>query len=413
MSKNVLILCDFFPPAFGPRMGYLCKYLKINGWYPVVITEDVNENTYSFLCKDIDATYIRYYKKDGLSGNIMWTLTFLRDVLFGYKDKRMVREALKKMKTHRFDLILCSTYRTFPLSAAWRLSRLTGLPLVVDLRDIIEQYTGNEFITHPIQKLFGIDKIIVSRFKKRNLTTRNKILREATCVTTVSPWHVSVLSAYNDNTVLIYNGYDPEIVYAETKKSDTFYITYTGRILSTAMRNPDLLFQAIERLTKEVIITPQLFRVRWFVDERSRQIIEHETEKYPDVAAFMDYSDYIPASEIPKLLNESEILLVLTNKSTADGPKGVMTTKFFESLAVGKPVLCVRGDEGCLEEVINRTHSGLSAHNVDEVYGFIIKHYLRWKENRPYEDLSDKNEIKKFSRESQALQFIEIFENNS
>ena len=408
---KVLILCDLFPPAFGPRMGYLCKYLKMNGWHPVVITEDVNENTYSFLSKDVDTTYIRYYKKDGLSGVILWTLTFLRDILFGYKDKRMVREALKKMKEHRFDLILCSTYRTFPLSAAWRLSHRTGLPLVVDLRDIIEQYTGNEFITRPIPKLFGIDKIIVSRFKKRNLATRNKILREAACVTTVSPWHVSILSAYNNNTVLIYNGYDPELFYPNPKTTDTFYITYTGRLLSTAMRNPDLLFQALERLAREAIITPALFRVRWFVDARSRQIIERETEKYPGIAVFMDYLDYIPASEIPNILNESEILLLLTNQSSAEGPKGVMTTKFFESLAIGKPILCVRGDEGCLEEVINRTRSGLSAHNADEVYDFIKKHFKRWQANQPYEDLSDKNEIKKFSRESQALQFIEIFEN--
>ena len=29
--KRLLILCDMFPPAFAPRMGYLCKYLKRSG----------------------------------------------------------------------------------------------------------------------------------------------------------------------------------------------------------------------------------------------------------------------------------------------------------------------------------------------------------------------------------------------
>ena len=408
-KKSILIVCDMFPPAFGPRMGYLCKYLKINGWNPVVITEFIDENIYSFLCKNVDATYIHYYKKTGFKGKLEWTWTFLRDTLFGYKDKRIYREAMQKLERHRFDLILCSTYRTFPMQAAWRLSRKTGLPLVIDLRDIIEQYTGTEFISHPLPKLFGLDKIISSLFRKRNLKIRNRILREASCVTTISPWHVSVLGAYNKNTKLIYNGYDPEIFCPVNKKNDKFIITYTGRIHSTAMRNPDLLFQAIYRLFYENIISMNKFRVRWYVDEKSRQIIEKEVEQYAYIPLYMDYMGYIPASKIPEALHNSEILLLLTNKSDVNGPKGVMTTKLFESLAVGKPVLCVRGDEGCLEEIINRTRSGLSAHTSSEVYDFIKEHYMRWKAGLPYEDNSDRNEIKKFSREAQAKQFIEIF----
>lgn len=399
-----------FPPAFGPRMGYLCKYLKLNTWHPVVITEYINENMFSFLCQDIEVTSIRYYKKTGFTGKIEWIWTMLRDILFGYKDKRMHCEALKKTKKQHFDLILCSTYRTFPLQAAWRLSRKTGLPLVVDLRDIIEQYTSNEFISHSLPKLFGIDKLISSIFKKQNLKLRNKIVRDAACITTVSPWHVSVLSKYNDNTKLIYNGFDSEVFYPAHKQTEQFFITYTGRLLSAAMRSPELLFQAMERLANERIITSDLFRLRWLVDEKSKQIIEKEVEKYSNLSAFIDYPGYVAASKIPEILNESQVLLLLTNKSDSNGPKGIMTTKFFESLAVGKPILCVRGDEGCLEEVINRTRSGLSAHNTDEVYNFIKKHFLRWKENLPYEDCSDKEEIKKFSRESQAKQFIEIFE---
>ena len=414
-----------FPPAFGPRMGYLCKYLKTNGWHPVVITEFVDEDIYPFLCKDMDVTYVRYYKKTGFAGKVEWGWTFLRDILFSYKDKRIYREALRKLETGTRNLktkdanheppnpnpkqILCSTYRTFPMKAAWRLARKTGLPLTVDLRDIIEQYTGTEFITHPLPKLFGIDKFISFIFKKRNMKIRNRILREATCVTTISPWHVSVLSEFNENTRLIYNGYDPDIFYPMKKKNDKFIITYTGRILSTAMRNPDLLFQAIQRLANNNIVHIDNFRVRWYIDEKSRQIIEKETKKYADISLFMDYMGYIPASKIPESLHESEILLLLTNKSDIHGPKGVMTTKLFESLAVGKPILCVRGDEGCIEEVINRTRSGLSAHTADEVYDFIKNHYLRWKAGFPYEDNSDRDEVKKFSRVAQVQQFIEIF----
>ncbi|MDR1523649.1 MAG: glycosyltransferase [Tannerella sp.] len=399
-----------FPPAFGPRMGYLCKYLRRNGWNPVVVAEYVDENTFSFLGKDVEVSYIRYYRRKGLAGKIEWGMTFLCDILFGYKDRRLYREALKKSEQHPFGLILCSAYRTFPLPAARRLARKTGLPLVVDLRDIIEQYAGNEFITHKLPGIFGLQHVIASVFRRRNLAVRNKILSEAACVTTVSPWHVSVLKAYNENTHLIYNGFDPDIFYPSNISADQFFITYTGRLFSVAMRDPGLLFQAVERLAGEKTITPGLFRLRWFVDDKSRRIIEAEVRTYPGVAAFMDYPGYVPAAGIPRKLNESAILLLLTNKTGAEGPKGIMTTKFFESLAVEKPVLCVRGDEGCLEDVINRTRAGLSAHNADEVYDFIKNHYLRWQEGKPCETNPDKNEIKKFSREEQARQFIGIFE---
>ena len=417
MKKSVLILCDMFPPAFGPRMGYLCKYLKNNGWNPAVIAEDVEEETFSFLAKQlqqlkIDVTFIRYYRKKGWTGKVEWGWTFLRDTLFNYKDKRIYREALRKSEHHHFNLILCSTYRTFPMQAARRLSRKTGLPLIVDLRDIIEQYTGHEFITRPLPKLFGLDKFIAFIFKKRNLSIRNRILREAAYVTTVSPWHVSVLSVFNKNTKLIYNGYDPDIFYPRYKKNDIFIITYTGRIHSTAMRNPDLLFQAVQRLANNHIIDIDKFRIRWYVDEKSGQIIKKEAENYSGISLFMDYYGYIPASKIPEALHDSEILLLLTNKSDANGPKGVMTTKLFESLAVGKPILCVRGDEGCIEEVINRTCAGLSAHTADEVYDFIKSHYLRWESGLPYEDNSDRNEIEKFSREAQAQQFMTVIARN-
>jgi glycosyltransferase involved in cell wall biosynthesis len=379
------------------------------GWNPVAVAEYIDEDFFSFLKRDAEVSYVRYYRRKGLAGRIEWAATVLCDLLFDYKDRRMYREALRLSANHRFDLILCSTFRTFPLPAARRLARKTGLPLVVDLRDIIEQCAGNEFIEHRLPEIPGLGRIIASAFRRHNLKIRNRILRDAACVTTVSPWHVSVLKAYNANTRLIYNGYDPEIFYPSAVRSDRFFITYTGRLFSIALRNPDLLFRAVERLAAERIITPGMFRIRWFVDEKSKNLIVGAAEKYAGMMAYMDFLGYVSAAKIPAILNESAILLLLTNRAGADGPQGIMTTKFFESLAVGKPILCVRGDEGCLEEVMNRTRSGLSAHDADEVYDFIKKHYQRWLEGKPGEDSSDRNEIRKFSREEQAKQFIDIF----
>jgi len=87
-----------------------------------------------------------------------------------------------------------------------------------------------------------------------------------------------------------------------------------------------------------------------------------------------------------------------------------MTTKFFEMLAVDQPILCVRGDEGCLEEAILRTQSGIAAHTVDEVCLFIKRYYDEWLETGHVTAHIDHTEAEKFSRRTQAQQFIRIFE---
>lgn len=402
---KILILCDMFPPAFGPRMGYLCKYLKQAGHEPTVITEYIPDDTFVFLQGDTPVVYLDFYKNKRKS---TWIKIFILNLFSNYKDKRIYKEALKLISKQSFDVILCSTYRTFPLLAAQKTAQKTGLPLVVDLRDIIEQYTGNEFIARPLPKLLGLEKRIVSFFRKKNLKQRNRVLRKANHITTISPWHVDTLKHYNPNTSLIYNGYDPEIFYPVPIRNNRFYITYTGRLISLAMRNPELLFRAVKKLADKQLISPNTFRIRWFTDEESQITIHQEAEKYK-IEHFMEYSGYVPATKIPEILNESSILLLLTNKADSSGPKGVMTTKFFEALAVEKPILCVQGDEGCLEEVINHTQAGLSAHNEAEVYDYIKKHYLQWKETGDVVSDVNRNAIKTFSRKEQANQFIRIF----
>ena len=139
--KKVLIICDLFPPAFGPRMGYLCKYLLKEGWEPTVLTEDQVDTTFSFManiCKVVTMPY--YSRKNGIGARLQRIFYFFLDLCFSYKDKRMYREACRLLQEQPADIILCSTYRDFPLKAAQKVALRYNLPWVADLRAIIEQY---------------------------------------------------------------------------------------------------------------------------------------------------------------------------------------------------------------------------------------------------------------------------------
>ena len=406
---KILILCDMFPPAFGPRMGYLCKYMKRAGWTPVVVTEQIDDKTFSFLQGDVPVTYINFFHlKGGILRKLEWIFVLILDFLFHYKDKKIAKAASRLLEEGGYDGILCSTYRAFPLPAAKALAEKYHLPFVADLRDIIEQYAATEYIAHSFRLFPWLDKKVTTAFRNKLLRDRNEALKKADYVTTVSPWHVEKLKAYNLQTELIYNGYDPEIFFPEQHRTSRFVITYTGRLISLATRDPRLLFEAIDRLDREKRISPEQFRIQWYVDSESATMIKQAAASYP-IERYMDFSDYVPASEIPGILNRSSILLQLANKVSSDGPKGFMTTKLFEAMAVEKPLLCVKSDESCLESAINKTHTGLAARTADEVYHFILQHYLFWQEKGYTHIEVDREAIEHFSRKRQAEQFMRIF----
>ncbi len=408
--NRLLIICDMFPPAFAPRMGYLCKYLTRMGWEISVVTEYIEDNTFEFLTGYADVNYVRYYKASGkIARRIEWIWVMLIDSFLGYKDLRITNACVPLLKSQTYRGILCSTYRTFPLTSAKRLARRFNLPFIADLRDIIEQYASNEYISHKYHTFPWLDAFITRQIRKQLLRKRNDALKVANCVTTISPWHVEVLKRYNSNVRLIYNGFDPELFYPLQIKTPRFVITYTGRLLSLAIRNPELLFMAIARLAREGSITPDTFRVAWYTDHDSRAIIRQEAERH-GARPFMEYHDYVPASDIPLILNKSSILLSLTNKFDASGPKGFMTTKFFESLAVEKPVLCVRSDEAYLADAIKETHSGLAATQADEVYDFLRHHYREWQEKGYTTSPVNRDKLRNYSRKEQANQFARILE---
>ncbi len=408
--KKVLIICDLFPPAFGPRMGYLCKYLGEYGWEPTVVTEDVEGSTFAFLATGCRVVRVRFFSsKNRFLRRLQWALTLIFDLLWGYKDMNIYKAAEKIAKETRFDAVLCSSFRTFPLPAALKVAQRHHLPLVADLRDIFEQYTHDEFMSHRLPNIFGLNSLYVSFFKRKNIRERNRVLKAASYVTTVSPWHVKMLKQYNPNVELVYNGFDPELFYPEKIRTDKFVITYTGRLISTAMRNPELLFKALRTLADKNVINDTVCRVHWYVDEASQGLIAAEAEK-AGVLSFMDFKEYVEASRIPSVLNHSSVLLLLSNLSKGNGPKGIMTTKFFEALAVEKPILCVRSDEDCLEAALKETNAGVAARTGEEVCRFLEECLTEWKEKGYTTSHINKDALKSYSRREQAGQFRGIFE---
>jgi len=305
----------------------------------------------------------------------------------------------EQTKGKEFDLVFCTTFSTFPLRAALEVAQAKHLPLHIDLRDIDEQAPNSQYQAHrqwwarPFRKLY----------RAINIRRRNRVVRQAQSVTTVSPWHVDFIKQLNPRTSLIYNGYDQQLFVPHDMPTDEFRILYTGRIYESELQDPTLFVQVVGTLPPMKQLS-----IDWYTDEKGQQTIRRLATQY-NCEERMRFHPYVSTQKIPGLLHQCSIALVLSHKAEINGPHGIMTTKFFEALGVEKPVLCVPSDEECLADVIRQTNAGLASSIFDEVRTFILDRYAEWQEMGYTRQAVNQEQKKLFTRQYQAQQFELLF----
>jgi len=394
-EKTVLIITNAFPPSFAPRMGYLSKYLAENGWKGIAIAPfyDNCRKYFDFLSEYIPCKRVYISKR---RKNIIH-----KALSFFFPDLRIPWELKKKMRFYcdeliskeQIDIILCAAGLFFPLCIAYKVAKKYKIPWIADLRDIEEQ--------HPEKNSFLMDA-----YYKMVIFRRNYLLRDADAITVASEKHVEILNNYALKAYCIYNGADADIFFPTKKryKLNEFTIVYTGTIYSRLGQDVSPLFSVIKQLYISGDIDLKNCRIKFYTDIKSQEVIKKSKEIF-SVSEFVECFDVVPATEIPKILNESSILLLLLNRRNT----GIMTTKFFEYLAVGCPILCIWNDEGAVKEIINNSKAGIAAKTEQDIKQFIKSKYDEWLKTGYINSDIDRNYIKNFSRKYNAKQFVELF----
>jgi len=399
-KPNILIIADGFgAPSYNPRLRTLCDYLAQQAYHFSVVVEHIADLPFEH---NYPIHELHLYS----GSKIDWALKNTWSLLTDWKNRRFSHLVEQQFGQQHFDIVFCTTFHTCPLRAAIDFGKRHHIPVITDIRDLAEQAPNNQadYLAHkhPLLQPF------VKPYQRINIHRRNRQLRLATAVTTVSPWHVDFLKKLNPDTHLIYNGFDANIFKpndqcpygvsrSEEMSNVQFTLSYSGKFFGKPLHNPDLLFQALSQL-------PDIpYRLIIHTDPHGQQLLRQLAQLYHVHA---DINGYIPQHETLQLYHQSAIILVFTNTASDHNGHGLMTTKFFEALGVEKPVLCVRSDEDCLAEVIKQTNAGLAATNVEEVKAFILDKYREWQENGfTHQAVRDKQI---FTRQYQAKQFESI-----
>lgn len=389
----MLVLSDpYGKPSYAPRLRSICEHLSAGGWHVDVFTEqwqplDFKHDSYSI-------TTIPFYRNRGID----WAVKAFWSLLTDWKERHFAREVSKLIAGKQYDAVLCTTFSTFPLGAAVQIAKQNNLPMLADIRDIDEQAPNSQYQAH--RQWWA--RLLRGWYRRTYIRRRNRAIRQAQQVTTVSPWHVEFLKQINPNVARIWNGYDKDVFFPTPTPARTFDIVYTGRIYESELQDPTCFFEGLSTL-------PALdkLRVVWYTNAEGQERIKAYAKQY-GIRCTMVFNDYVSPSQIPQILNQSSIVLVFSHPAGKNGPHGIMTTKFYEALGVEKPVLCVPSDEECLEAVIRETNAGIDARTPQELAAFIQAKYNEWQTNGYTRQKVNTEQKQCFTRQAQAEQFEQL-----
>ena len=364
--KRILVISD--PPAapgYLPRVRHLCDYLVAQGHEVTLLTEQYQplrfEHTYPIHT-------IRMYS----GGTLDWFVKTLWTLLTDWHNRAFARKALDHTPytIHHtpYDLVICSAFSDFPLGAALRIARRLNVPLICDIRDLDEQVEDSTYQYRHQSRLLMLGRRL---YRAVHIRRRNRVLRAADAITTVSPWHQEFIRTITNNQspiTIIYNGYDQKQFYPEDIQTAEFRITYIGSLFDWQR--------------------PALEKVQRIVEELGVHLELHTPQSNP-----------IPHDQLGDTIRRSSIMLVLTSEHT----HGMLTTKFYEALGCEKPILCVPSDRGSLAELIRYTNAGLASDDADEIRAFIREKYREWQTHGFTRQATLHSE--QFSREAQYDQY--------
>lgn len=370
--KRLLIITYYWPPNGGAgvqRWLKFAKYLPQQGWCPVVYTPSNPEvimadpglerevppevelvkrpiiepyGLYKRLTgRGKDATvHTAFLSEEGRQGWREDLALWVRSNLF-IPDARVwwvrpsVRHLLRYLKDHPVDAVVTTGPPHSMHLIGRALKRHLGVRWIADWRD---PWTNIDFY-HQLKLAGWADR------KHRRLEA--SVLREADRTIAVGWTMAEELEALGARAVdVITNGYDPSDVPSPPQEVDSeLSLVHVGSL--TATRNAPGLWKAIALLCQRDPAFSARLKLR-FVGAIDHSALASIAEA--GLADKVERIGPVDHAEAMRQMQRARVLLLLLN-DTANA-KGILTSKLFEYLSVGRPLLTIGPKDGDVARVI-------------------------------------------------------------
>ncbi len=426
--KKVLIITYYWPPSGGAgvqRWLKFAKYLRVYGWEPVIYTPSnpgysVFDDT---LAKDIPSDieiikrpiwepYEVYKKftgkkivpktssaiiKDKKSPGVFELFSvWIRGNLFIPDARKFwinpsVRFLNKYLKEHHVDAIVSTGPPHSMHLIALQLKSHFNIPWLADFRDPwtdIDYYKEMKISAWADQKHKQLEMktitscnalVVVSREMKDNYEKMG-----------------------GKNVHLITNGFDPEDMGDYPGKLDTkFSISHVGTLPPGF--NLTGLWQVLADLSESLPGFRDNLEIKLIgnVDDAIiNDISEFKLIKY------LTLPGYVSHEQAARLMKQSAVLLLVINNNSPNA-KGILTGKFFEYLASGRPILALGPTEGDLSKILEESEAGSIAkyNDIERIKSIVVDFYERYINN----DLINNDKfIEKYTRRSLTNELAKV-----
>lgn len=394
--KRVLIISYYWPPGAGAgvqRWLKFVKYLRENGWEPIVYTPENPEapavdstleldipkgievlkepiwEPYTAYKKfvgrkqsdSIKTGFLSEKKKPGITEKIA---VWIRGNLFIPDARKFwIKPSVRFLTTYLAKKPVDAIVSTGPPHSmhmiALKLKQKLQIPWLADFRD---PWTSIDYYH---------DLMLTKRSDACHRKMERRVLENANEVVVVSPGMAKDFKRIvNREYQVITNGFDGDVHAGNLQSGKKFTVMHIGSLVPA--RNPESLWKSLGLLVKE---NPELaadLEIR-LIGQTDISVKEAITKEGLD--AYTSFIPFIPHNEaIEKLNSASLLLLIINNTPTADL---ILTGKIFEYLQAGRPILCIGPTAGNAAEIITQTQTGkcVEYYDVAEMRDTLIEFY--------------------------------------
>lgn len=418
--NKVLIITYYWPPSGGAgvqRWLKFVKYLPDFGWEPVIYTplnpefpvidnslaKDIpygievirtpiwepygfyNNITGKKSAAKINSGFLNNEKSPGLVEKLaIW----IRGNLFipdarKFWIKPSVRFLVKYLKVNNVDAIVSTGPPHSMHLIASAIKERLNIPWLADFRD---PWTDIDYYKEMKISIFA-DK------KHKNLELKTIIGCDAMVVVT-NDMKVKYESMGANNVHLITNGFDPDDMdIVEKVYESKFSISHLGTL------PPSLNLKGLWRVLSELSETLPGFR-----NDLDIKLVGEVDKSVTNDLSGLNLKDrltligYVSHDKVASLMKQSAILLLAINKNSPNA-KGIVTGKFFEYLASGRPILAIGPIDGDLARILEESEAGFISEydDLERLKQIVLLLYEKYLAN----DLNNNlKEIKKYTRKN-------------
>lgn len=374
--KRVLVISYYWPPngsVGAHRWLKMCKYLPAHGWRPVVYTPSnpemsaVDEGLLRDVPADLEVIkrpitepfglYKRFtgrpqdarmqtafLNEQGTGGWKEELALWVRSNLF-VPDARVwwVRPSVRFLKrwlaSNPVDAIVTTGPPHSMHLIGLGVKRALGLPWVADFRD---PWTGIDYY----QQLK-----LTAWADRRHHRLEREVLTTADRVVTVSWSWARDLEALGARQVqVVTNGYDPEdLPPAPMPVDEAYSLVHAGSMSPT--RDQPGLWRLLAGLCQADAAFRQRFRLR-FVGPVDRSVMA--SLEAAGLTPHVERLGRVDHAEAMRQMARARVLLLPIN--TTSNQQGILPTKLYEYMAVGRPILAVGPSDGDVARVLEGRH---------------------------------------------------------